>query len=357
MEFSSFTFIVTYDCDYKCTYCYQKKGKEYLDYASLKKTLEFFFPYFSPDCYLNFYGGEPLLALELIKDAVDHTHRLNQTHKKKIRFSLTTNGSRLDDAVLGFLNQHRFSVLLSFDGLAQDLCRKKGSFNRLASLLKKIQEYPGIELQTNSVFTRETVDYLAKSARFMVESGVADVDLSFSTLPPWDDTSLDCLKEQLSILSGFLREYYQRNREIPVTIFRKFQGNKVFGCSAGRDRMTLSTDGKLWGCCFFNDFFRDKPERKGRLRYCFGDLEKFMEDHESIYPGIISNHDFLRMDYFFTPQEFCMMCEHVEDCVVCPLDAAFGSSVVGMIPLWVCRLRKLILEERNLFLEDLGKSK
>lgn len=347
---------MTYDCDFQCTYCYQKKGKEYLDNTSLKKSLDFFFPYFSSESHLNFYGGEPLLAFDQIQEAVGYVHEKNRTYKKNIRFSLTTNGSRLDENMLAFLDRHRFSVLLSFDGLAQEVCRKKGSFEHLVKLLKKIQKFPGIDLETNSVFTCETFEYLAESARFLIESGVSDVDISLSTLPPWDESSLNRLKEQFAILRVYLLDYYKKNKDIPVAAFRESPGKKVFGCSAGRDRMALSPDGRLWGCCFFADFCRDKPEREERLRFCFGNLEDFIEDHERIYPQVLPHYDLLRMDHFSTPQEFCMMCPYVKDCAVCPLDAALGSSVVGVIPAWICRMNKIILEEKILFLGELEGS-
>jgi sulfatase maturation enzyme AslB (radical SAM superfamily) len=355
MEFSSFTLILTYDCDFQCSYCYQKKGKEYLDDISLKKFLDFFFPHFSTDCHINFYGGEPLLAFDRIQKAVEYAHEKNQTYRKNIGFSLTTNGSRLNENVLAFCDRHRFSILLSFDGLAQEIYRKKGSFAHLVKLLKKIREFPGIDLMTNSVFTRETVAYLAESARFLIESGIPDVDISLSTLPPWDESSLNRLKEQFRELRVYLLEYHKKNKNVPVAAFRKSPGKNVFGCSAGRDRLALSPDGKLWGCCFFSDFCRDKPESEARLRFCFGNLDDFIKTHERTYPEVLSQYDHLRMDHFSTPQELCMTCPCVTDCAVCPLDAAMGSSVVGVIPAWVCRMNKITLEQKSLFLEELEK--
>ena len=354
MEFSSFTFILTYDCDFQCTYCYQKKGKEYLDGALLEKSLDFFFPCFSSECHINFYGGEPLLAFDRIQEAVGYIRQKNRTAEKDIRFSLTTNGSRLDGNVLEFLDRYGFEVLLSFDGLAQDISRKKGSFAHLTRLVKEIQDYPGIKLETNSVFTRKSVEYLADSSRFLVESGVADVDISLSTLPPWDDSSLAKLKDQLSKLRAYLLDYHRKCQCIPVAAFRESPGKKIFGCSAGRDRMALSPDGRLWGCFFFSDYSRIRPESRERLRFCFGNLEDFMKNPEQTYARVLPHYDLLRMDHFSTPGEHCMMCPYLRDCAVCPLDAALGSSVVGVIPAWVCRMKKIILEQKSAFLEELS---
>lgn len=353
MEFSSFNLVVTYDCNFNCQYCYQKGGKEYLDFSIVKRALEFFFPYFSSECYLVFYGGEPLLALDTIKRSVNLAKKLNNKYKKNIRFSITTNGSHLDKDVLEFFNDHRFLVLLSFDGLTQEIYRKEGSFESLSSVLKKISEYPGITWMTNSVFTCDTVEYTAESAQYIIELGVTDAELSFSTLPPWDDAALMKLKEQLSILREFLVAYYKEKKLIPVTIFRKSKDPNVFGCSAGLDRMALTPDGRIWGCCFFSDFYRDKPERKERLRYSFGYLNEFIENHERIYPKVLPRYNLLRMDHFNTTNELCMMCDYLKECAVCPIDAAQASSVIGLIPDWVCGINKTIYKEKKILSKEI----
>jgi sulfatase maturation enzyme AslB (radical SAM superfamily) len=335
MDFSSFTLILTYDCNFNCTYCFQKKTKEYLDKKTLIRILEFFFPFFNQEFFINFYGGEPLLAF----DRIAH-------------FSITTNGSRMDSHVLKFLDRNNFSVLLSFDGIIQDDCRKRGSFDKLSMLVDGIHAYPNISFETNSVYTAETVDQLARSTQFMIESGISHINLSLSTLPPWDDSALGRLKEELSILRSFLKKYFKKKEKIPVDIFTKTPGKKVFGCSAGQDRMAISPDGRLWGCCFFSDLCRALPERKELNRYCFGALDSFIKNHEETYPKVLSNYEFLRMDHFHTIQQNCMECENLFDCAVCPVDAALGSKVIRLIPVWVCSIRKIILEERRRFLDE-----
>ncbi|MGB2764018.1 MAG: radical SAM protein [Candidatus Aminicenantaceae bacterium] len=353
MELSNLTLIVTDDCNFNCPYCFQKKEEKYIDVFTAKNAVDFFFPFLKQSCDINFYGGEPLLAFEQIREIFNYIQDKNKNFKKQIQCSITSNGSLINDDILQFLNQNKFFLLLSFDGLAQDVSRKKGSFAPIVSILERLIGCADIELETNSVFTADTVGYLSRSIRFIIESGVPTANISFSNLPPWSESALVLLKKELSELQEFILSFYRETGAIPVANFRKNLSENVFACYAGKDRIALSPDGSLWGCCFFYDYFKGKEKSKEFLKYCFGSLESFMENHERIYPEILKNYSNLRMEYFFTSNKFCMLCEKMTDCVVCPIDAAFGSSVIGKIPGWVCRLRKVMREEKLNFLEDL----
>ncbi|MDH5386122.1 MAG: 4Fe-4S cluster-binding domain-containing protein [Candidatus Aminicenantes bacterium] len=352
MEFSDFTITVTSDCDFSCSYCYQKREKEYLDITIARRAIDFFFPFLADECFINFYGGEPLLSIEQIKEVVSFIQYKNRSLKKKIQYSITSNGNFINKDVLQFLNNNSFTFMLSFDGLAQDVSRKKGSFDHLCSNLKKLLECPEINLETNSVFTSQTVGYLSQSVQFIVESGVQNVNLSFSNLPPWNRFELSRLKREMASLREYSLSIYRETGKVPVTNLRKIPSKGVFSCSAGKDRMALSPDGSLWGCCFFSDFYKSNGKTEENGKYCFGNVESFIENHKKVYLKVLKNYSDLRMQYFFTSKSYCTLCEDVRDCVVCPVDAALGSAILGKIPDWVCRIRKILRAERKLFLED-----
>jgi sulfatase maturation enzyme AslB (radical SAM superfamily) len=344
---------MTDDCNFNCTYCYQKKGKKYLDVITAKKAVDFFFPFLTRESSINFYGGEPRLAFAGIKDIVNHIQTKNMDKKKTIHYSISTNGSLINDEVLEFLNKNKFSVLLSFDGLAQEISKKKGSFAHSVSVMEKLIASPDIVLETNSVFTAETVGFLSRSAGFIIERGVPTANLSFSSILPWDRSALLRLRAELTLLRKLCLSFYRETGAIPVANFRKSSSQRIFGCYAGKDRMDLSPDGDLWGCCLFFDYFKDKKDSRASLKYCFGSLESFMENHERVYPEILENYSDLRLEFFFTPHHLCALCDERMDCVVCPVDAALGSSFIGKIPDWVCRIRRISREEKNYFLEGL----
>ena len=356
MEFSSFAITVTEECNFNCSYCYQKKGRRCCDTETIERALEFFSPFFAEDCYISFYGGEPLLAFDKIKHAVNYLEKYCRSKNKSFHYSFTTNGSLIDKEVLQFLDQHKFSVLLSFDGLAQEIFRKKGSFAAVVSVIEKLLINPHTDFQTNSVFTPESVGYLAQSIQFIIELGVLNLHIAFSSLSPWEDSSLSLLRKELASLRRFLVSFYREKGTVPVRIFRKHPKG-IYGCNAGKDRLNLAPDGKLWGCYLVRDYFNRYKGNQNYHQYCFGNLDSFIKDHQKIYPKILSNYSKLRMDYYHTSEKLCMLCDELESCVVCPMDAAFSGEAIGKIPDWKCRMKKVIRSERDLFWKELEEQK
>ncbi|HVP91308.1 MAG TPA: radical SAM protein, partial [Terriglobales bacterium] len=171
MEFSGLTFVLTDDCNFRCSYCYQKRGRTRLDPEAAKRAFDLFQPFLGPECSVNFYGGEPLLAAGTMVDLVRHIGSRAAGRKTKITYSVATNGSLLTGGLLDFLESHRFTVLLSFDGYAQDEARRRGSFGPTVAVLRELLSRPRVKLETNSVFTPATVGRLYPSMRLIVETG------------------------------------------------------------------------------------------------------------------------------------------------------------------------------------------
>ncbi len=351
MNFSTFIVGITADCNYRCSYCYQRKEALFLDRPTAFRAAEFFFPFLTPGCDVVFYGGEPLLGFDLMRDVVRRLRDFSARSGKEVAFSVSTNGSLIDGEVLDFLEENGFTVLLSFDGFAQDLGRKKGTFRPTVALLEAMLRRKGITVETNSVFTPETVARLAESVRFIVGLGVPSAHISLSTHTPWSPAALASLKGEFHALIDDVLPFSRESRTIPIVNFRSGPGGRVFGCSAGEDRMFLAPDGTLWGCCLIYDYLHGRERKGAPSRYCFGELETFVADHERIYPQVLGHHRRFRMDNYFTADRYCAQCEDLTDCVVCPVDTILGDSLVGKIPRWVCGIRSIERESRNRFLK------
>lgn len=350
--FSNLSLILTGGCNFSCSYCYQEKDDLFLDPTVVERAIEFFFPRFENECSILFYGGEPLLAKDTIISTVHAVKAENRRQRKNIQYSISTNGSLLDNDTLRLFDKNRFTVLLSFDGRAQEKGRKKGSFPVVSGTLERLLDRPRIELLTNSVFTPETVADLSASIRDIVERGVRDAQISFTNHRPWGRDALARLGSELSDLRGFLLAFRRKKGYVPVTNFRASTELGIFGCRAGEDRMALSPDGRLWGCHLFYDFHK-KMKSPTAARYCFGDLDSFITHDRRIYPRILARYADLRMDYFHTPEKFCGLCRDVHDCAVCPVDAAFASGIIGRIMPVDCRIRKIVRKEKQRLWTDL----
>jgi sulfatase maturation enzyme AslB (radical SAM superfamily) len=363
MKFSELSLVVTDDCNYRCSYCLQKKEKKYMSPDTIEKAVTFFYPLLTGEASITFYGGEPLLAFDHIKYAVSLLINKKKKQEKKLGFYLTTNGSLVTDEMLHFFDRYRFDVMLSFDGLAQEIAREPGSLIPTQKLIQRMLSgsYPGIEFSTNSVFSPATVNHLSASLQYIIETGVTDIQFDLAGNIPWDEASLSALEKELAGLSDFLVSYYKENRTIPVNHFRvakpnsKNKKNTGFVCAAGRDRMAITPEGYVWGCAVFHDYMKTREDIPDFHLYSFRKLDDFIKNHETIYPRILANHIFLSQDCFVSADRFCFLCDEVGTCRVCPVNAAYTTSVMGKISPWVCRLNGILKKETNGFREEIAR--
>ena len=276
----------------------------------------------------------------MIKSVVQFTNDKNNEFKKCARYSITTNGSLITDDIIEFFDKHRFHVELSFDGKTQNYSRKGGSYNRIVDNLKKILKYKNIHLEINSVFTPSTVDLLFESIRFLLDQNVPDIRYSLSTIQPWNQRALRILELELSKLRNYLNTHYKENGSIPVVNFQENRKRGIFFCSAGQNRIAITPEGIIWGCHLFPDLYAGKENSKDLDEFSFGSLHNFKENYKKIYPKISAKYRELSMDNFHTSKIDCFLCSKIEDCSICPINAAFSSGKLGEIPEYLCAIQK-----------------
>ena len=357
MKLSSFTIIVTDDCNFDCKYCPQTKEKKFIDLETIKKAVDFFFPALIKGSSIGFYGGEPLLCFDTIKESVSYIEKKNFL-EKEVSLSITTNGSLLNKEILEFLNRHRFSVKLSFDGLAHNISRRKENFEKIVSKIKKIQKYSQIELEINSVFTPGTIGYLAESIKFILELGVKDMRYVLSTIEEWEKKDLRKFENELLKTVDIVVSSCKKSGSIIVSNFKIDPSKKgIFVCTAGKDRMAVTPEGKIWGCYQFHDYFKGKEKIKEYSKYSFADLGYFIEHFKTLYPEILPNYTELRMDNFSSGDSYCFLCGDIESCDVCPVYTAYSTSVIGKIPGWVCEINKIKSRGKKIFQKKIQKIK
>ncbi len=353
MKIRSLTLVVTEDCNFACSYCYKKKNQNRMTSATAKKALSFFLPFLTDSYDLNFYGGEPLLCFDLIKETLSFLSENNGEYGKKPQYSLTTNGSLITQDILQTLEAHGFSVVFSFDGYAQEIHRKKGSFDQAVSNIEKILRCSNTKLEINSVFTPTTVGRISDSMAFIIGLGAKNINLSLSRIQSWDNHSLEHLKEEMAALKKVLVAHYRKTQEIPVLGFRKRDDTGYFYCAGGQDRMAVTSEEHVWGCDLFGDYFWGKEQWPAYHDYFFGALDSFAQDHKKVYPKISAHYAGLCMDNFATPHRECLVCLNLENCSVCPIAAALTGVSIGEIPDYMCAIQKIRMEARQKFLEEI----
>lgn len=149
---------VTQNCNLRCEYCVYSGGyltrghsNKEMSWNVAKKGMDFLIDHsgYQEELSVGFYGGEPLLNIELIKKCVEYMHK--EAVGKKVRFSMTTNATLLSGKLVDFLVKEKFSITVSLDGPKNihDEYRKfagqkeKGSFDVMMKNLENIREkYP-----------------------------------------------------------------------------------------------------------------------------------------------------------------------------------------------------------------------
>jgi uncharacterized protein len=115
---------VTGACNLACTYCYQSspgrsaKNTDSMSLELARQAVDFLFAHAGniEELVLVFFGGEPLLNFKLIAPVVEYAQGKATEHRKRIIFSITTNGTRLTPEIIRFLEQNQISVTVSIDG-------------------------------------------------------------------------------------------------------------------------------------------------------------------------------------------------------------------------------------------------
>jgi sulfatase maturation enzyme AslB (radical SAM superfamily) len=306
-------------------------------------------PFLTREYHLHFTGGEPLLSFALIQKIVGWTEARNRDFGKKAHYSLTTNGSLISSAVLSFLARHRFAVTLSFDGTAQDIHRQPGSRGLVLSRLTALRDEPRVRLKVNGVFTPATVHCLSDSLRLLLDLEVPDISFTMSVIRPWGRASLLDLSSEMRKAGRHILGHFRRTGRAAVDGFRDSGRKGIFTCAAGKDRMAVAPDGRIWGCHLFSDYFRGREGSPEGQRYCFGTVAEFQKHPEETCLSLAPHYERLAMDNFATSRGDCFLCREVERCTVCPVNAAFSGSPLGRIPLYMCRIRKIIMEEEKRF--------
>ena len=245
---------------------------------------------------------------------------------------------------------------MSFDCLAQEHQREKGSFKKIVAILKELLKHSNIDLEVNSVFTPITVGSLSDSMRFLIELGVSDINFSLSIIEPWEQSSILKLEKEMIKLRKLLLVHHERKANIPVIGFREDLGKGFFYCAGGKDRLALTPDEEIWGCQLFPDYFKGKEKSPEYKKFFFGTLGHFIKKHKNIYPRISSNYSQLSMDNCSTSNMDCFLCSELENCQVCPVNAAIASRTLCRIPSYVCKILKIKSKEIKKFRKELQKN-
>lgn len=160
--------IPTLRCNHHCSYCHAaskpKDSKGYdMSREVAKNTVDFIFQTPSDSITIEFQGGEPLLNFPIVKYIIDYSQQKNKAAKKKLRFSLVTNLTLMNDKILSYLIKQKVGICTSLDGPKEvhDANRRfidgSGSYDNVVKWVKKINAKDPILLNALTVVTKNSL--------------------------------------------------------------------------------------------------------------------------------------------------------------------------------------------------------
>lgn len=211
---------------------------------------------------LSFFGGEPLLKFGLIRQLVLFGIAEGQRRGKRVRFSITTNGMALKKDVMTFLREHRFSVLISWDGAPQTqdsyrcLPNQQGSSPLLERRLPQITALPDVGVRMT--WTRKTLPALASNVAYFVAAGFDWMGFAPLDQMGFTQDVLDEYRRQVSLIVNLWCEELERGHMVYINpllamIHRVLDSRAplhfhMHRCDPLIQRVSVSSDGTLFPC-------------------------------------------------------------------------------------------------------------
>ncbi len=263
---------VAHVCNLNCSYCFASQGKYHGDRAIMsyevgRRALDFLIENSGSRTNLevDFFGGEPLMNFDVVKQLVAYARSREKECKKNFRFTLTTNGMLVDDDVIEFSNREMSNVVLSLDGRKEvhDRYRVdyagKGSWETIVPKFQKfVEARGGKNYYMRGTFTHANPDFL-RDIEEMLALGFTELSMEPVVAAPDDPSALT--KEDLPIVL----EQYEQLAELMLRRYREgkpftfyhymidLKGGpciykRISGCGSGTEYMAVTPWGDLYPC-------------------------------------------------------------------------------------------------------------
>jgi len=277
---------IAHDCNLRCEYCFAAKGdfgrgRMLMPYEVAKKAIDFLIVKSEGrhNLEVDFFGGEPLMNFEVVKQVVKYARSIEKVHNKNFRFTITTNGVLLTDDKIEFINKEMSNCVLSLDGRksVNDLLRVRvdgsGSYDQIVPKFQKLVKTRGIkDYYARGTYTKHNLDF-TNDVLHMADLGFDQISVE----PVVSDVKLE-----YSIKEGDLPRVFEEYDRLTQAIIDRRKAGKGFnffhfmldldqgpcaikrlrGCGCGNEYVAVTPEGDIFPC---HQFVGDDSWKMGNV--------------------------------------------------------------------------------------------
>ena len=263
---------IAHDCNLACQYCFAEEGEYHgrralMSFEVGRKALDFLIENSGSrrNLEVDFFGGEPLMNWNVVKQLVEYGRSKEEQYNKKFRFTITTNGVLLNDEIMEFCNREMGNVVLSLDGreAVNDRMRPfrngTGSYSLIVPKFQKFAESRGqMNYYVRGTFTRNNLDFSEDVIHF-ADLGFKQMSIEPVVSAPEEPYSIreEDLPKIMEEYDKLAVEYIKRKKEGRGFNFFHFmidlkQGpcvaKRLSGCGSGTEYLAVTPWGDFYPC-------------------------------------------------------------------------------------------------------------
>lgn len=266
---------LTQNCNLRCSYCFNgDKTTKRMSFETAKKCVDFILKEASEaninllngkqrQVELQFWGGEPLLEWDMIKDLVDYSEN---SHYKDVRvnFSGTTNGTLLTPEKFDFMQDHQVFFMVSLDGTPETHNRYRkfvdgrgSQEDTIYNVKEALKRWPFLKIRMSPY--PERIGNFCNDVQYLVHSGINDIMWSPVYESNWTDEAWLTWEDQLYRLVDMVAANARKGLNCNIAPFNNDDTFDKYPCGAGRHYVGFDTEGEIYICHRFSKFSDQRP--------------------------------------------------------------------------------------------------
>lgn len=319
-KIKSMCLLLSSNCNLRCKYCFAETGdygsnnRMNMSFETGKRAVDFLIKSSGGrhNLDIDFFGGEPLMNFQVLKDIVEYCETQGKALGKNIRLTLTTNAMLLDEEKADYVNKHFKNVVLSADGrksVQNKMRPAAGGGETYERVIKNIKHFAKIrgdkEFYVRGTYTAENKDFSEDVLHFAetglkqlsIEPVVTNADSEFAIR---DEMLPEIFSEYERLGRAYLEKY---SSGTPFNFFHfniDLKGGpciykRMKGCGVGSEYIAVSVEGGIYPCHQF----------AGEEKFKMGDLYSSPQIYESFSKGELKKE---LSNLILPDKEECMKC-------------------------------------------------